>query len=68
MGWAAAGRNGKCIQNLVNNLKGSDILKILATYVRIILTLTLLMWRIWRAPTNASKWQMGFNLVFNGLI
>jgi Predicted integral membrane protein len=32
------------------------------------LTLTLLMWRIWRAPTNNSKWRMGFNLVFKGLI
>ena len=21
------------------------------------------MWRIWRAPTNVSKWQMGFNLL-----
>ena len=25
------------------------------------LTLTLLTWTIWRAPTNASKWRMGFN-------
>ena len=25
------------------------------------LTLILLMWTIWRAPTNASKWRMGFN-------
>jgi len=32
------------------------------------LTLTLLTWRIWRAPNNASKWQMGFNSVFKGLI
>ena len=31
------------------------------------LTLTLLMWRIWWAPTNASKWQMGFNSAFKGL-
>ena len=29
------------------------------------LTLTLLKWRIWRVPNNASRWQMGFNLVFN---
>jgi hypothetical protein len=28
-----------------------------------LLTLILLTWRIWRAPNNASKWQMGFNLV-----
>ena len=32
-----------------------------------LLTVTLLMWRIWWAPTNASKWQMGFNSVFKGL-
>ena len=32
------------------------------------LTLNLLMWRIWWAPTNASKWQMGFNSAFKGLI
>jgi len=28
---------------------------------QIVLTLILLTWRIWRAPNNASKWQMGFN-------
>jgi hypothetical protein len=27
----------------------------------------LLIWRIWWAPNNASRWQMGFNLVFKGL-
>jgi len=32
------------------------------------LTLTLLMWRIWWAPNNASRWQIGFNLAFKGLI
>jgi len=26
-----------------------------------ILTLILLMWRIWWASNNASRWQMGFN-------
>ena len=31
------------------------------------LTLILLTWRIWRAPNNASRWQMGFNSVFKGL-
>ena len=34
----------------------------------ILLTLILLMWTIWRAPTNASKWRMGFNSAFKGLI
>jgi len=28
------------------------------------LTPILLMWRIWWATNNASKWQMGFNLTF----
>jgi len=32
-----------------------------------ILTLILLTWRIWWAPNNASKWQMGFNSLFKGL-
>jgi hypothetical protein len=31
------------------------------------LTLYQLMWRIWLAHNNASKWQMGFNWVFKGL-
>ena len=31
------------------------------------LTLILLKWTIWRAPTNASKWRMGFNSAFKGL-
>jgi len=26
------------------------------------------MWRIWRAPNNASKWQMGLNSAFKGLM
>jgi len=32
------------------------------------LTLILLMWRIGRAPNNASRWQVGFNSAFKGLI
>ena len=31
------------------------------------LTFILLTWTIWRAPTNASKWRMGFNSAFKGL-
>ena len=34
---------------------------------QIVLTLTLLTWRIWWAPNNASKWQMGFSSAFKGL-
>jgi hypothetical protein len=33
----------------------------------VLLTLILLTWRIWWAPNNASKWQMGFNSAFKGL-
>jgi hypothetical protein len=32
-----------------------------------ILTLILLTWRIWWAPNNGSRWQMGFNSAFKGL-
>ena len=32
------------------------------------LALILLTWTIWRAPTNAGKWWMGFNSAFKGLI
>jgi len=31
------------------------------------LTLILLTWRIWRAPNNARRWQMGFNSAVKGL-
>jgi len=31
------------------------------------LTLILLTWRIWWAPNNVIKWQMGFNSAFKGL-
>ena len=32
-----------------------------------ILNLIPLKWRIWWAPNNTSKWQMGFNSAFKGL-
>ena len=31
------------------------------------LTLNPLTWKIWRAPNNASRWQMGLNSAFKGL-
>ena len=31
------------------------------------LTLILLTWRIWWAPNNASRWQVGFKSAFKGL-
>jgi len=37
-------------------------------YIKVKLTLILLTWRIWWAPNNASKWQMGFNSSFKWLI
>ena len=33
-----------------------------------LLTLILLTWRIWWAPNDANKWQMGFNSAFKGTI
>jgi len=35
--------------------------------VCVTLTLIILMWRMWWAPNNANKWQMGFNSAFEGL-
>ena len=32
------------------------------------ITLILLMWRIWWAPNNASRWQMWFNSAFKGVM
>ena len=37
-------------------------------FSKITLSLFLLTWRIWWAPNNASRWQMGFNSAFKGLI
>jgi len=42
-------------KNIINHIKAER------------LTLILLTWRIWWAPNNVSKWQMGFNLAFKGL-
>jgi len=38
-----------------------------STVIDTALTLILLTWRIWWAPNNESRWQMGFNLSFKGL-
>jgi len=40
---------------------------IASTLLRLHLTLNPLTWKIWWAPNNASKWQMGFNSAFKGL-
>jgi len=39
-----------------------------ASTLHLNLTLILLMWRTGWAPNNTSKWQMGFNSAFKGLI
>jgi hypothetical protein len=44
-----------------------DIFQKLNYTCQILFTLYLLMWRVWWAPNNASKWQMGFNSAFKGL-
>jgi len=36
--------------------------------IKIVLTLNLLTTTIFAPPSNASKWQMGFNLAIKGLI
>jgi len=38
-------------------------------HIKLSFTLTLnpLMWKIWWAPNNVSRWQMGFNSAFKGL-
>ena len=46
-----------CVKHIVTN----------RSLRHICLTLILLTWTIWRAPTNASKWRMGFNSAFKGL-
>jgi len=44
-----------------------EMLNIMFLWLLSLLTLILLMWRIWWAPNNASKWQMGCNLAFKRL-
>ena len=51
----------------VGKHRGKGPLEDLRFCGRTILTLILLTWRIWRAPNNASRWEMGFNSAFKGL-
>jgi len=62
---------------LPNPTKGACLPKILeqspsweasSSQLTKLLTLILLTWRIWWAFNNASRWQIGFNLAFKGLI
>jgi len=55
----------------VCQMRKTCILHQISLYVTVtkpILTLILLTWRIWWAPNNASRWQMGFNSAFKGLM
>ena len=60
-----------CLMNpyIMKNMFCLNVLWIipLVLLIKGTLTLTLLTCRIWRAPTNASKCQMGFNSAFKGL-
>jgi len=47
--------------------KTSDHIAVL-WYIYAYVTPIPLTWKIWRAPNNANKWQMGFNSAFKGLI
>ena len=47
---------------------GNDPLHSHSLCIPAVLTLILLTWRIRWAPNNASRWQMGFNLAFKGLM
>ena len=56
----AASDEWKCVNNEIMNWKGFG-------RNRSSLTLNSLTWKIWWAPNNASRWQMGFNSAFKGL-
>ena len=56
-------------ENFANfHMKGKNIISGNFVLSESNLTLIQLTWRIWWAPNNASKWKMGFNLAFKGLI
>jgi len=64
-----------CYKNLSKVMENYTSLPCLKEHVNPIqnlplvsLTLILLTWKIWWAPNNASKWQMGFNSAFKGLM
>jgi hypothetical protein len=56
------------LTNLLIWLCINSLITILAVLFVETLTLILLMWKIWWAPNNASKWQMGFNSAIKGLM
>jgi hypothetical protein len=60
-------QSGRCHRLLYGNVLVLSTASSLMTILPV-LTLILLTWTKWRAPTNASKWRMGFNSAFKGLI
>ena len=44
-----------------------DVLNLSLGATGTLLTLNTLTWKIWWAPNNGSRWQMGFNSAFKGL-
>jgi len=52
------------VLSLISNLTEKNLFSLGRTFA---LTLILLTWRMWWAPNNASRWQMGFNSAFKGL-
>jgi len=51
------------VDQLVQEHRSTSTVIPFVLYLRLIL----LTWRIWWAPNNASRWQMGFNSTFEGL-
>jgi len=52
----------------VGHAKGPELFYLWGMTPFLYLTLTLPTWRIWWAPNNASKWQMGHNSAFKVLM
>jgi len=55
------------VPGLSQGWSGRGVALITHPYILPGLTLNPLTWKIWGAPSNASRWQMGFNSRFKGL-
>jgi hypothetical protein len=55
------------VREVLDSNVGLDQLSWVTYFVAFLISLTLILltWRIWRAPNNTSKWQMGFISAFN---
>jgi len=53
--------------HLINGMETSLMKSYMTWILTLTLTLYLLTWKIWWAPNNASKGQMGFNSACKGL-